>query len=277
VIDAHQHFWTLARGDYGWITPEDVPSLCRDFGPADLAPLIGAAGVRKTVLVQCAETIAETRFLLDIARETDFVAGVVGWVDFGSPTAPDDIAALAEDDHLVSMRPMLQDMDDKTWILCASLEPAFRALARANLAFDILIKPPHLPHMPAFLRKYPDQPMVIDHFAKPYIAAGEIEPWARQIRELARHERLFCKLSGLATEAGEGWNAARLKPYVDVVIEAFGPSRVMWGSDWPVLTLAGSYGEWFDAARALIAHLTPDERDQIFGGTAARFYGLTDA
>jgi L-fuconolactonase len=277
VIDAHQHFWTLSRGDYGWITPEDVPALCRDFGPKDLCLLIQDAGISHTVLVQCAETLAETRFLLDIARETDFVAGVVGWVDFASPSAADDIADLAQDDNLVSMRPMLQDMDDKAWILRPELEPAFKALAAAHLAFDILIKPPHLPHMPAFLRKYPDLPMVIDHFAKPYIAAGEMEPWASQIRELARHPRLFCKLSGLATEAGDGWDAARLKPYVDVVLEAFGPSRLMWGSDWPVLTLAGSYPQWFAAAQALTSHLTAAERGEIFGGTAARFYGLQDA
>lgn len=277
MIDAHQHFWSIGRGDYGWLSAEDFPTLYRDFGPDELAPLIREVGIRRTVVVQAAETVAETRFLLGLARETPFIAGVVGWVDFAAAGAADDIADLAEDKALVSLRPMLQDMEEKDWILRDELEPAFAALAAAGLAFEALIKPPNLPHMPALIRRYPDQRMVIDHCAKPYIAAREMHPWAEQMREIARHPNLFCKLSGLATEAGEGWDAERLEPYVHVVLEAFGPARVMWGSDWPVLTLAGSYGQWFDAAQALTAALSPAEREQIFGLTAARFYGLTDA
>jgi L-fuconolactonase len=172
---------------------------------------------------------------------------------------------------------MLQDMDEKAWILRPELEAAFAAVAANGLVFDALIKPPHLPHMPALLAKYPDLPIVVDHGAKPYIAAGETEPWTTQMRALARHPNLYCKFSGLVTEAGDSWDVAKLKPYVDVLIEAFGPRRLMWGSDWPVLVLAGDYPGWLAAARELTAHLGEDDRDQIFGGTAARFYGLSDA
>lgn len=276
-IDAHQHFWRLSRGDYAWLTAEAFPPLYRDYEPADLAPLIARAGVERTVLVQGAETEDETRFLISLADQTAFVAGVVGWSDFTDPRAADNIATLATHPKLRSLRPMLQDMEDKAWILRPQLKPAFDALAANNLVFDALIKPPHLPHMPALLALYPDLPIVIDHGAKPYIAAAETQPWTSQIRELARHPNLYCKLSGLVTEAGESWDVGTLKPYVDVLIEAFGPTRLMWGSDWPVLTLAGDYAGWFAAAQALTAHLSVDDREQIFGGAAARFYGLADA
>lgn len=275
-VDAHQHFWSVARGDYPWLTREDYPRLYRDFGPSDLAPLLERARMERSVLVQGAETVDETLFLLSIAEETPFVAGVVGWVDFAAEDAPAQIARLAQHEKLVSLRPMLQDMEDKAWMLRPDLAPAFQALQRHDLKFDALIKPPHLPHMPAFLAKYPDLPIVIDHGAKPYIATGEMEPWTTQIRAIAKHGNLYCKLSGLATEAGESWDAAKLKPYVDVLIEVFGPARLMWGSDWPVLVLAGDYVTWFDAAEALTLMLSAADRDLIFGGTAAKFYGLQD-
>jgi len=276
-IDAHQHFWRISRGDYPWLTPDAYPVLYQDYGPADLEPQIKAAGVDRTVLVQGAETLDETRFLLSIAHATPFVAAVVGWADFTSPSGPDDIAALAEDRKLRSLRPMLQDMDEKDWILRPELAPSFRQLEQSGLVFDVLIKPPHLPHIPALLDRYGGVQMVIDHGAKPYIAAGEIEPWRAQMLEIARRPNVWCKFSGLVTEAGDWWDVGKLKPYVDVLIEAFTPGRLMWGSDWPVLRIAGEYAGWRAAAGELTAHLSDAEKDDIFGGAATRFYGLADA
>lgn len=272
-IDAHQHFWRIDRGEYGWL--DDLPDIRRDFLPADLAPLLSQAGVEKTVLVQCAETIAETHFMLALAEQTPFIAGVVGWVDFAARDAPKQIATLARHAKLKGLRPMLQDMDDKGWILRADLAPAFEALGAHGLRFDALIKPPHLPFMPALAARYPHISIVIDHCAKPYIARGELEPWRAQMAAIARHENTFCKLSGLITEAGPHWNAEKLKPYVDAIIELFGAHRIMWGSDWPVCLLAGSYSQWRQAADDLTAHLAAAQRDAIFGATAAAFYGLT--
>jgi L-fuconolactonase len=273
-IDAHQHFWRLSRGDYGWMTPEAHPSLFRDFRPADLAPLLSDAGIARTILVQAAPTEAETRFLLEVAAVAPFVAGVVGWADFEAADAPAAIAALAENDRLVGLRPMLQDLDDDAWILQPSLAPALDAMAAAGLRLDALVMPRHLPHLARFLDQRPDLPVVIDHGAKPDIAAGELAGWAAAMRSIARDSRAVCKLSGLVTEAKAGWTEEDLRPFVDVLLEAFGPARLMWGSDWPVVNLAGGYAAWRSAAEALTEECSADERDAIFGGTAAAFYGV---
>jgi L-fuconolactonase len=273
-IDAHQHFWRVRRGDYGWLTPEGAPALYRDFGPDDLAPLMADASVERTVLVQAAPTVAETRFLLEIAAETEFVAGVVGWADLEAPDAADTIAELARDRRLLGLRPMLQDLDDDAWILRPGLAPALAAMAAAGLRFDALVMPRHLPHLARFLAAYPDLPVVIDHGAKPGIAAGELDGWAAAIRAIARDNGACCKLSGLVTEARPSWTEEDLAPYVAVLLDAFGPARLMWGSDWPVVNLAGGYEAWHSAAEALTEGCTADGRDLIFGGTAARFYGI---
>lgn len=274
-VDAHQHFWRLDRGDYGWLTPEDTPRLYRDYLPADLAPLLADARIQRTVLVQAAESVAETEFLLAVADATPFVAGVVGWADFENPLAAGEIFRLAENPHLVGMRPMLQDLADAEWILRDAVQPAIRATAAAGLRFDALIKPPQLAAIRTFLARYPDLPVVIDHGAKPPIAAGGLEDWAGHMRGIARDTHAVCKLSGLATEAASGWTVETLRPYVDVLLDAFGPSRLMFGSDWPVLTNNGDYPGWLAAAEALTAGLSEADRGRVFGGTAARFYGIT--
>jgi L-fuconolactonase len=273
-IDAHQHFWRIDRGDYGWLDPAQVPNLCRDFLPGDLAPLLAQARIDRTVLVQAAETVAETEFLLSLAETTPFVGAVVGWVDFTSPQAPHEIARLAQNPRLAGLRPMLQDLPDPDWILRDEVQPALRALVANGLRFDALIKPPQLPAIRRLLDRYPDLPVVIDHGAKPGIAAGVTAPWAEHMRAIARDSRAVCKLSGLATEAAPGWTVETLRPYVEVLIEAFGPSRLMFGSDWPVLTENGDYLDWLAAAEALTVGLNDAERADAFGGTAARFYGL---
>ena len=273
-IDAHHHLWRFDRGDHGWLTPEAFPTLCRDFDSNDLAPLLAAGGIDRTVLVQAAESEAETRFLLQIAETSDFVAGVVGWTDFAAPDAPLAIAQLASHPCLVGLRPMLQDLADADWILRADVQPAIRAAIANGLRFDALIKPPQLPAIRRLLDRYPDLRVVIDHGAKPGISEDAIDDWAAQMRAIARDSHAVCKLSGLATEAAPGWGVETLRPYVEVLLEAFGPDRLMFGSDWPVLTLAVDYATWLAAAEALTAGLSEAEREQVFGGTAASFYGL---
>ena len=213
-IDAHQHFWTLARGDYGWLTPDLAP-IYRDFGPADLAPLLDEAGIDGTILVQAAPTVAETQFLLSIAEETPFVKGVVGWVDFEAPDAPDRIAALATHPALVGLRPMIQDIADPDWMLRDGLTPAFEALQRHELTFDALTLPRHLGPLRALLARHPRMRVVIDHGSKPPIRDRAIDDWARDIAGLAADTAAFCKLSGLVTEAPSGWSVEDLGPYVD--------------------------------------------------------------
>jgi L-fuconolactonase len=275
-IDAHQHFWRLSRGDYSWLTRELAP-IHRDFGPEDLRPLLATAGVERTVLVQAAPTAAETDFLLGLAASEPFVAGVVGWVDLEAPDAAHRIAALAARSKLVGLRPMMQDIADVRWMLRETLAPALLAMAEEGLAFDALIFPRHLPVLGEFARRYPGLDIVIDHAAKPGIAHGAIDDWARDIRAIAAETRLVCKLSGLITEAGPGWSTAQLRPYVEVLLEAFGGDRLMWGSDWPVVNLAGSYADWRAAAETLLADRSDDERAAIFGHNASVFYGLDRA
>jgi L-fuconolactonase len=273
-IDAHQHFWRLARGDYGWLTAEDFPALYRDFGPVHLGPLLDAASVERTVLVQAAPTAAETAYLLELAAATPYVAGVVGWTDLEAPEAPGAVESMSVNPKLLGLRPMLQDLGDDAWILRPTVAPALDAMQRVGLRFDALVKPRHLPHLTQLLAARPDLRVVIDHGAKPDIASGVLAEWAEAMRGIARNSAAVCKLSGLVTEAAPAWREETLKPYVDVLLEAFGPARLMWGSDWPVVNLAGGYAVWHAAAEALTEHCTADERAQIFGGTAQRFYGI---
>jgi len=273
-VDAHQHFWRVDRGDYGWLTAKDHPKIARDFLAADLEPLLAAARIDKTVLVQAAPSEAETQFLLDLAAATPFVAGVVGWTDFDAPDAAARIARLCANRKLLGLRPMVQDILDDEWLLNPELARVFDAMQRGELTFDALVKPRHLPALAEFLERNPDLPVVIDHGAKPDIAHAGLDMWSTYMRHIARETKAYCKLSGLATEAGPGWSAATLKLYVDVLLESFGPARLMWGSDWPVLNEAGDYAQWLAAAETLTKHLSAQDREAIFGGTAAKFYGL---
>jgi L-fuconolactonase len=273
-VDAHHHVWSLARGDYGWLTPKLAP-IHRDFSLADFAPLCEAAGVTATVLVQAAPTLAETEYLLQLAGDSDgVVKGVVGWVDLAARDAIPTLNRLARNPLLKAVRPMLQDLPDDAWILQASVGRALAALPRIGLRFDALVKPAQLPALLLLLDRHPDLAVVIDHGAKPDIAGGMWEPWARSMRVAAANPRVRCKLSGLATEAGENWTIDTLRPYVDHLLECFGAQRLMWGSDWPVVNLSGSYQRWFAATVALLAGLTPQERKAIMGETARKFYGL---
>jgi len=273
-VDAHHHVWSLARGDYGWLTP-DLAAIHRDFSMRDLAPLIEQANVTTTVLVQAAPTVAETRHLLDVAKHSNgVVKGVVGWVDLGAPDAIPTLTRLARNHLLKGVRPMLQDLPDPSWILRAEVGRTLAALPRLGLRFDALVKPAQLPALLPMIDRHPDLAVVVDHGAKPEIAAGEWEPWARLMRAVADNPRVRCKLSGLVTEAGPGWTIDVLRRYFDHLVEIFGPKRLMWGSDWPVVNLAGTYQSWYAATVALTSGWSSEDRAALMGGTARRFYGL---
>jgi L-fuconolactonase len=272
-VDAHQHFWRLSRGDYGWLTPELGP-IHRDFLPPDLEPLLQRHDIAATVLVQAAPTEAETRFMLSLADAHPFVEGVVGWTDFAAADAPAAIARLARHPKLKGLRPMIQDIADADWMLRPELEPAFRALVVHDLVFDALVLPRHLGNLLALARRHPDLRIVVDHCAKPAIAAGGFSGWADDIGRIAAETGAACKLSGLVTEAGADWSAERLRPYVDHVLSIFGPGRVVWGSDWPVSTLAAGYEDWVAATGQLLDGWSDEEREAILGGNAVRVYGL---
>ena len=269
----HQHFWSVARTDYGWLTPE-LPALYRDFQPADLQPMLAANHVTSTVLVQAAPSVAETRYMLGLASQHAFIQGVVGWVDLTAADAPTVIDALAEHLAFKGVRPMLQDLPDDAWIADAPIAPAIDHLIRRGLSFDALVMPRHLPHLLRFAQRYPELSMVIDHAAKPDIAAGHFDEWRRDLAALARLPGMHVKLSGLLTEAGPGWTVDTLRPVVDSVLDLFGPHAVMWGSDWPVLNLAGDYAKWVQISDELLAALTFTERQAVFAGNAERFYRL---
>jgi len=270
-IDAHQHFWSLARGDYGWLTPALGP-IYRDFGPADLAPLLAAHGIERTILVQAAPTEAETAYLLDIAAKTPFVAGVVGWTDFDRPDAAERIAALAADPLLVGLRPMVQDIADDNWLARAELAPAFEAMTAKGLVFDALLKPRHIAPMLTVLERHPELACVIDHGAKPDLVNGDLAAWRDGMSALAKHPGLTCKLSGLVTEAGSDWTLETIRPVVEHLLATFGPERLIFGSDWPVVTLRASYGQWLEATETLLAGLSEAQRSAVFGGNAQKLY-----
>jgi L-fuconolactonase len=270
-IDAHHHLWSLARGDYGWLTPDLAP-IYRDFGLRDLAPHLAAAGIEGTILVQAAATEAETLYLLDIAESADLVRGVVGWTDFDVADGVARIDALAERKLLVALRPMVQDLDDDDWLLRPSLSPLLAAMARHGLVFDALVKPRHLPRLLRLVDSHPDLSFVLDHCGKPSLASGELETWQGDIARLAERPNIVCKLSGLVTEAKPDWQVADLRQAVECVCTRFSPQRLLWGSDWPVVNLAGGYEKWFAATETLLTDLSPDEKAAIFGGNAARIY-----
>ncbi|MGO4702567.1 amidohydrolase family protein [Dyella sp. 2RAB6] len=275
-IDAHQHYWRMQRGDYGWLA--DAPHvLRRDFLPFELDPHRAAAGVQRAILVQAAPTEAETRFLFELAHADRAVAGVVGWVDFEAADVDTRIAALVRDGDglLLGLRPMAQDIDDPDWLARPALDAAFASLQRHGLAYDALVRPDQLPALLARLEREPQLRAVLDHGGKPVIdGVADFDTWAAPIAALAERTSLRCKLSGLLTQLAPNLSEQALAPYVEHLFACFGPSRLLWGSDWPVLTLRGDYAHWFALARAYVQRLAPGHEDAIFGGNAAAFYRL---
>jgi L-fuconolactonase len=276
-IDAHQHFWQPARGDYFWM-PKDHPILSRPYMPADLASDLAACGIDATILVQAAASVAESDYMLGLADATPFIAGVVGWVDFDRPDDREILRRLAGHPKFKGVRPMIQDIADDNWMLGEGVQWGFRALADLGLTFDALGFPRHLPNFLTILKRHPDLKVVIDHGMKPQIASHDpaaFTQWADGIARIADETTAFCKLSGLLTEAGPGWSVDRLQPYADHILRCCGPARVMWGSDWPVCRLVAEYADWYHTARQMTDGLGAQSEARIFGGTAAEFYGLS--
>jgi L-fuconolactonase len=285
-VDAHQHFWRLARGDYDWLdtaNPAFAP-LARDFEPDDLAPLRRAHGIGRTVLVQAAATLEETEHLLSLADGHPEIAGVVGWIDLSHPGRLPVLERWASHPAFKGVRPMLQDLSDPEWILHGPHPAMLQALVDHGLRLDALVKPPHLAALTRFVEAWPMLKVVVDHAAKPVLREGWqaawVAPWRAGISALASHPQVCCKFSGLLTEADAAQLTspeaaeALIAPVWEELLQRFGPERLMWGSDWPVLNLAADYGRWADIAGRFIDRLALSDRQAVWGGTAERFYNL---
>ena len=274
IVDSHHHFWDISRLEYPWMPPD--PSVVRrNYLPDDIRPLIDEAGIQKTVLVQAQQSLEEANFLLDIAESNDFVAGVVVWADVQSPDVGDDLDALMKRDKLVGIRHQVEDDPDDDWLIRDSTVRGLREIASCRLAYDMLVRPRHMKHVPVVAERVPGLRMVIDHIAKPLISQGIVGPWDALMKEIADLPDIYCKISGMVTEADHSnWSVADLIPYVSHVREVFGMERLMFGSDWPVCLLAASYKQVVDAAIEAIGPMTAEERAGFMGGNAARFYKL---
>lgn len=274
IIDSHQHFWTLSRGDYAW--PDDsVAPIFRDFSPSDLLPLLKAAEVTRSVLVQATDSIQETVFLLDLAKNHDWIAGVVGWVDLTAQDSNEKLDQLRAHPQLKGIRPMLQGIDNTEWILHSDAAQALDYMQKVGLRFDALIQPRHLPVIEKLALRYPDLAIVVDHIAKPVITSAAVDfAWQEGIKRLASLTNVYCKLSGMVTEAGPHWCLQDLQPFSELVLQEFGPDKVMFGSDWPVVNLASDYATWLETVQTLIADFSESDQKKIMGLTAVKFYGL---
>jgi L-fuconolactonase len=283
TIDAHHHLWRYSAAEYGWID-EEMKSLRRDFLPSDLIAAMTSAGIDGTIAVQARQTLDETRWLLDLADTTDAggspIRGVVGWAPIAGEEFPGVMEEFDGRAKLKGLRHVIQDERDPHYILREDFNSGIRTMLDSGLIYEILIFERHLEDVICFVDEHPRQPFVLDHIAKPLIAAGVLEPWATRMIELGRRPNVWCKLSGMVTEAD--WRAdpagarslATLKPYLDVAVEAFGPTRLMAGSDWPVCLLATTYAQWFEVLQNYFAGFSEPERAAVFGGTAIEVYGL---
>jgi len=282
-IDAHQHFWDPGRKDYGWIDDlqgEAAARLRRPILPADLAPLLTAERIDATILVQAAPTEAEGQFLLSLADQHGFIAGVVVWLDMDAPDFEERLDALCGRAKFVGVRPMIHDISEPNWMLRPNVRQAFGVLERRQVCFDFLVRPVHFPPLLEILEAFPRLRAVLDHIGKPQIGARQWQPWAAELARVASYPNLYCKLSGMITEASHtAWAPVDLEPYVRHAIEHFGPERCMFGSDWPVCTLAGSYHQVIEALERALAPLGlgPAAQQRIWGGSAAAFYHLSTA
>lgn len=273
-IDAHQHFWRYDPAEYGWID-DSMAALTRDFLPADLQPVLSAAGFDACIAVQARQALDETRWLLQLAGEHPFIAGVVGWIDLQAESVADDLAALMPAPELVGIRHIVQSEPDD-FMLRPEFQRGISVLADFDLTYDILIYPRQLPAAIALASRFPAQRFVLDHLAKPDIRRGLIDDWPRDITRLAALPNVWCKLSGLVTEADwRAWTPEQIRPYLDVAFECFGAERLMIGSDWPVCTLAAPYQRTMSVVIDYVASCSPGERDAVLGGTAARFWKLS--
>ncbi len=276
TVDAHHHLWQYTTAEYGWIN-DSMQALRRDFLPDDLRAEMLQANVQASVAVQARQTLKETRWLLQLAQASELIRGVVGWAPLISPDIESILHALSGETKLKGLRHGIQDEPDDNFLLRKDFNRGIAAMTGTALVYDILIYAKHLPRATAFVDRHPTQPFVLDHIAKPPIALGDhgLEPWAKHIRELARRPNVSCKLSGMVTEADwHAWSLEILRPYLDVVVESFGPERLMAGSDWPVCLVATGYKQWFDTLREYFSSFSEEETTAIFGGNAVSVYRL---
>jgi L-fuconolactonase len=274
TIDAHHHLWEYNDRDYAWMTGA-MTALCRNFLVPELQEVMRESGVEGTVAVQARQMTEETEWLLDLAGRNAFIRGVVGWIPLTDPDAGKHLERFAPNPKLKAVRHVLHDEPDDSYMLREDFNRGIRLLPGFGLAYDLLIFERHLPQTLVFVDRHPGQVFVVDHIAKPRIKARLLSPWREHMRELAKRENVYCKVSGMATEADwDAWTSDDLRPYFDIVLSAFGPKRLMFGSDWPVLTLAGGYKTWMDTFRSFIAELSADEQDSIRQGTAIAAYRL---
>ena len=273
-IDAHQHFWMYSEREYGWIN-DSMAALRRDFLPADLKPELERNGFQGCVAVQARQTLEETRWLLELTEHAPFILGVVGWVDLRSPRLQFELESLAINPKLVGVRHIVQSEPDERFLLQPDFLRGIAMLEQFDLAYDVLIYTRHLPVAAEFVTKFPRQRFVLDHLAKPPIKSGAIDVWARGIQGLAAFSNVYCKVSGLVTEADwQAWKPEDIRPYLDLVFECFGPSRLMTGSDWPVCTVAGSYSRVMNLTKDYLGKYAEKERDAVLGENAATFWRL---
>jgi L-fuconolactonase len=275
IIDSHHHLWRFDRARLPWIA-DSMPALRQDYGLAELEAALAGTGVDRTVLVHAQQRLDETEWMLDLARESTRIAGVVGWVPLVAPDLDATLARLTADPRLRGVRHIVHDEPDDGYLLRDDVNRGIARLRHHRLVYDVLIFARHLPQAIACVDRHPDQPFVVDHVAKPSIRAAAFDRrWAEGLREIARRPHVTCKLSGMVTEVRDAaWTPALLQPYVDVALEAFGPARLMFGTDWPVCRLRCEYGAWVETVRGFVNRLSPDEQAAILGGTAARVYGL---
>jgi L-fucono-1,5-lactonase len=273
-IDSHQHFWRYELAAYPWIG-ERMGVLKRDYLPGDLEPLLRASGFDGTVVVQAQQATAETDWLLALAEDNAFIRGVVGWVDLRAANVDEALERYAARPKLVGVRHIVHDEPDDDFLLRPDFRRGVGRLRAYGLVYDLLLFPKHLPRAVELVNELPEQPFVLDHIAKPFIRDGLVSPWREEIQKLASFPNVSCKLSGMVTEARwSEWQPADMQPYLDIVLEAFGPSRLMIGSDWPVCLLAGNYARTMGVVVDWANRLSSAERDAVLGGNAARVYGL---
>lgn len=273
-IDAHQHFWRYNPADYGWID-DSMVKLRRDFLPADLQPELKDAGFEGSIAVQACHTLEETRWLLELAAASPFILGVIGWVDLQSPNVRAQLQQLAVNPKLLGIRHVVQAEPDDRFLLHSEFLRGIAALEEFNLTYDILIYPKHLPIATEFVSRFPQQRFVLDHLAKPFIKRGEIGPWRSDLSRLAQFPNVYCKVSGMITEADwRAWKPADIHPYLETTLDCFGPDRLMIGSDWPVCTVAAPYSQTMNVVIDFLANYPDQVRDAILGGNAAKFWRL---
>lgn len=273
-IDAHQHFWDLGLRRYSWMPPDPSP-LRRNFLPADLAPILQTHNIDGSVAVQAHQSLEEAHWLLRLAGDNGFIKGVVAWVDLTDPHLGATLDDLQKDPHFKGVRHLVHDEPDPRWLLRPDVLRGLRELETRGIPYDLLLRPVHLPVVPVLAGKLPRLRMVIDHIAKPSISTGEFDNWARMIEAVFPISNVYCKLSGMITEAAwNNWSASDLRPYVSFVFKGFGPGRLMYGSDWPVCLIAGTYKEVLAACTQALGPQPMSIREEILGGTATRFYAL---